>query len=80
MADRYFYAPTRFMAEGSKYIKQRADHAVAFIEQLRHSNGEWAGKPFFLFPWQEQIVRDIFGVVKPNGARQFNHCFVEICK
>jgi len=61
-------------------IKSRADHAVAFIEQLRHSKGEWAGQPFYLFPWQEQIVRDIFGVIKQNGARQFNHCFVEICK
>ncbi|MCL2072001.1 MAG: terminase large subunit, partial [Oscillospiraceae bacterium] len=41
---------------------------------------EWAGKPFRLLEWQEQIIRDIFGVIKPNGKRQFTHCFVEICK
>jgi len=80
MAEKFIYTPTRFMAEDSRYDKRRADHAVAFIEQLQHTKGEWAGKPFFLLPWQETIVRDLFGVIKPNGARQFNHCFVEICK
>jgi len=80
MAQKFVYTPTRFMAEDSRYDKRRADHAVAFIEQLQHTKGEWAGKPFLLLPWQETIVRDLFGVIKPNGARQFTHCFVEICK
>jgi len=80
MAQKFVYTPTRFMAEDSRYDKRRADHAVAFIEQLQHTKGEWAGKPFLLLPWQETIVRDIFGVIKPNGARQFNHCFVLTCK
>ena len=44
------------------------------------TKGVWAGKPFLLFDWQEQIIRDLFGVVKPNGYRQFNTAFVEICK
>jgi phage terminase large subunit-like protein len=49
-----------------------ADHAVAFINQLTHTKGEWAGKPFELFDWQEQIVRDIFGIVdRETGYRQF---------
>ncbi len=80
MAEKYIYSPTQFMAEDSYYDKRRADHAVAFIEQLQQTKGEWAGKPFYLLPWQETIIRDLFGVIKPNGARQFNHCFVEICK
>ena len=81
MAERFTYSPTRFMLPDSSYNKKRADHAVAFIEQLKHvKTSEWAGKPFTLLPWQEQIVRDIFGVIKPNGARQFVHAFVEIPK
>jgi phage terminase large subunit-like protein len=47
---------------------------------LCHTKGTWAGKPFELIDWQEQIVRDLFGVLKPNGYRQFNTAYVEIPK
>jgi len=53
---------------------------VAFIESLCHTKGTWAGKPFELIDWQEQIIRDIFGTLKPNGYRQFNTAYVEIPK
>ena len=33
--------------------------AVAFIQCLKHTKGEWYNKPFHLLPWQEQIVRDL---------------------
>ena len=26
--------------------------------------------PFYLLPWQEQIIRDIFGIVKKDGTRE----------
>ena len=74
------YRPTRFMLPTSHYDKNRADRAVSFIQSLKHTKGVWAGKPFLLFPWQEQIIRDIFGTIKANGYRQFNTAFVEICK
>ncbi|MDR1464315.1 MAG: terminase large subunit [Oscillospiraceae bacterium] len=80
MPKGFIYTPTRFMLETSRYDATRADHAVAVIESLKHTKGEWCGKPFLLLPWQEQIVRDLFGVIKPNGYRQFTHCFVEIGK
>ncbi len=74
------YAPTRFMADGSYYDKRSADFAVAFIESLCHTKGVRAGKPFCLIDWQERIVRDLFGVLKPNGSRQFNTAYIEIPK
>lgn len=74
------YEPTRFMAETSRYDDAAADFAVAFIESLCHTKGTWAGKPFELIDWQERIVRDIFGVLKPNGYRQFNTAYIEIPK
>jgi len=37
---------------------------VTFINLLKHTKGEWYGKPFDLIDWQEQIVRDLFGIVK----------------
>ena len=74
------YTPTPFKARDSAYDKQAADNAVAFIECLSHTKGTWAGKPFLLIDWQEQIVRDLFGTLKPNGYRQFNTAFIEIAK
>ena len=74
------YKPSHFMAETSHYDKRKADKAVNFIEQLRHTKGKWDGKRFWLLPWQEQLVRDIFGIVKEDGNRQFRTAFVEICK
>lgn len=74
------YTPTRFVAEGSTYDKKRADFAVAFIQALRHTKGRWAGKPFRLLDWQERIVRDLFGTIKPDGYRQFTTAYVEIPK
>ena len=74
------YKPTRFMAKDSHYDRNAADFAVMFIEQLCHTKGIWAGKKFELMDWQEQIIRDIFGVLKPNGYRQFNTAYVEIPK
>ena len=74
------YQPTRFMLPTSHYDKAKADRAVAFIENLCHTKGKWAGKRFWLLPWQEQLIRDIFGIVKPDGNRQFRTAFVEICK
>ena len=75
------YKPTRFMAADSYYDKDAADHAVCFIEKFCcHTKGTWDGEPFELIDWQEQIIRDIFGILKPNGYRQFNTAYIEIPK
>ena len=74
------YKPSQFMLPTSHYDKKTADRAVSFIENLCHTKGKWAGTPFWLLPWQEQLIRDIFGIVKPDGNRQFRTAFVEICK
>jgi len=68
------------MAKDSYYDKDAADYAVNFIECLSHTKGKWSGKPFELIDWQEQIIRDIFGTLKPNGYRQFNTAYIEIPK
>ena len=74
------YKPTRFMLPESHYDAAKADRAVRFIENLCHTKGRWAGKPFWLLPWQEQIIRDIFGIVKEDDTRQFRTAYVEIPK
>ena len=74
------YKPTKFKAKDSVYDEEAADFAVNFIECLCHTKGTWAGKPFELIDWQEQIIRDVFGTIKPNGYRQFNTAYIEIPK
>ena len=76
----FVYKPSAFMLPDSRYDEEKADRAVAFIEHLCHTKGKWAGKPFLLLPWQEQIVRDLFGIVKKNGKRQFLTAYIEIPK
>lgn len=76
----FVYKPSAFMLPDSRYDEEKADRAVAFIEHLCHTKGKWAGKPFLLLPWQEQIVRDLFGIVKENGKRQFLTAYIEIPK
>lgn len=76
----FTYTPSPFMLPESSYDKAKADRAVAFIQNLKHTKGKWDGKPFLLLPWQEQIVRDIFGIVRPDGKRQFRSAYIEIPK
>ena len=74
------YKPTRFMAETSHYDEYAADVVVTFIEELKHTKGEFYKKPFELIDWQEQIIRDIFGILKEDGYRQFTTAYIEVPK
>ncbi|WP_164683093.1 terminase large subunit [Streptococcus hyointestinalis] len=76
----YHYEPSPFMLSTSHYDKAKADRAVRFINNLSHTKGKWAGKRFDLLPWQEQIVRDLFGIVKEDDNRQFLTAYIEIPK
>lgn len=55
-----------------------ADAAVAFFPRyLRHTEGEWAGRPFVLAPWQEHdIIRPLFGWKRDDGTRRYRICDV----
>ena len=58
----------------------KAQRTVAFINNLKHTKGVWRGVPFDLLPWQDKIIRDIFGTVKEDGYRQYNTAYVEVPK
>ena len=66
--------PARRTAKGKAGIwfdPKAADHAEEFFTRfLRHTKGEWAGKPFDLQPWQrDQIIRPLFGTKRADGTR-----------
>lgn len=62
------------------YDEKKAQHAINFIHYLKHTKGQWHGVPFELLPWQDTIIRELFGTVKENGYRQYNTAYIEIPK
>ena len=49
-----------------------------FSELLPFVEGNKAGRPFALEPWQRKIVRDLFGWVRPDGTRKHRIAYIEI--
>ncbi|RKI36206.1 terminase large subunit [bacterium D16-51] len=62
------------------FDEAKAQRAVEFIRCLKHTKGRWRGQAFDLLPWQETIIRDVFGTVKEDGFRQYNTAYVEVPK
>ena len=74
------YTPTRFMAEGSHFDKERAEHAINFIQCLKHTKGRFHNEPFILLDWQKIVISTLFGTIKEDGNRQFKTAYIEIPK
>ena len=64
------------------FDEKKARRVIRFIECLKHTKGEFHGKPFKLLPWQEKIIRDVFGTVRDEAPsmRQYNQVYIEIGK
>ena len=60
------------------YDEEKAQYAVSFINNLKHTKGKWHGVNFDLLDWQDTIIKDVFGTVKDDGYRQYNFSYVEI--
>src|SRR3990167_3873678 len=56
------------------------DRVVRFFrEQLKHTKGTFAGQPFEPLPWQDALLRGIFGPLK-DGRRTIREAYVECGK
>lgn len=69
-------------AKECRFNEGLAEHAAGFFPKfLRHSKGQWAGKPFDLLPWQrDDLIYPLFGWLRPDGTRRFRRVFIEIPK
>lgn len=66
---------------GLTFSDKRADHAIRFFHEfLKLSEGEHAGQPFILQPWQQFILGSLFGWLGPDGYRRFRKFYGEIGK
>lgn len=62
-----------------RIVKDQIDpgeRAIRFIGNLTLCD-DFAGKPFVLRPWQkDEILRPLFGKLKPDGRRQYRECLL----
>lgn len=74
----------RDLVEGPKrglaWKPELAEHVFGFFRALRLADGEHAGRPFELGPWQKFIVGSLFGWLGAEGYRRFRTAYTEIGK
>jgi phage terminase large subunit-like protein len=61
------------------FDSEEAAFAIAFVESLRHSKGEWAGRKLLLSDWQAFVVANLFGWRrKADGTRRYRTAYIEV--
>lgn len=58
----FLQVPAPEDGEELRYSQEAVDRVLDFFNLLVFGQNEWAGKPFQLLPWQEQIIRAFYGV------------------
>jgi phage terminase large subunit-like protein len=51
-----------------------------FFGLLKHTKGQFAGKPFLLEAWQEKILVELLATVNGDGLRQYRQAFWAIAR
>jgi phage terminase large subunit-like protein len=75
-------ADEKAIGEGCTFDLRAADRVRRFFAQfLRHSKGEWAGKPFELLEWQwRDLIGPLFGWKRADGTRRYRRAYIEVPK
>lgn len=53
---------------------------INFCKSVRHSKGEWAGRPVILEPWEVFILGSLFGWKRADDSRRFRATLIEIAR
>ena len=77
---RYFFDFEVALEKGWHFDRKAAARAIKFIESIKHTKGEWAGRRFILEPWQQFVVWNIFGWKLADGTRRFRYVYIEIAR
>jgi phage terminase large subunit-like protein len=67
-------------ANGPAFSKACANRALRFISNLTHTKDRWAGQPFAPRPWQQTIIRELFGRMRTDDPtrRAYRTCYLEV--
>ena len=68
-------------APGFHYDEEIAQSVIDWFEDyLSFTSAKWMGKPFTFLPWQEKIMRVVYGFVDDNNLRQYRTVFIFVPK
>ena len=69
---RYLDDRAKCLEMGWIFDQKAAQRTINFFERiLKHYQGEWAGKPFILLPWEQFIFWNLDGFRNADGTRRF---------
>jgi len=73
------YDPIATAPDGHWFDTETAQTYLDFFpECLTHVEGDRAGDPFILDPWEASVAANIFGWKRPNGKRRYREVFIYI--
>jgi len=75
MESKILYKPQELKLLG----KTKAQDAIKFMTGLKLTEN-FHGQYFNPIWWQEKVIRDVYGTLKPTGYRQFTQVYLEIPK
>ena len=67
-------------AEAYRFSRPKAHAAMRFFhDELSHAKGERAKTPFYLEPWEQAVIANLFGWVdRKTGVRRFRFLFLYV--
>jgi phage terminase large subunit-like protein len=70
------------VSEGCYFDLAAAERVRTFFARfLRHTKGQFAGKPFEILPWEwDRVIAPLYGWRRPNGQRRFRRAGVAVPK
>lgn len=78
-----YLTPEPRKVPGARFDPDRVDHVLNVFSRLRHTKGQWAGRPLKPDPWQvAYFIAPVFGWVRPDGlggwVRIIREAYVEV--
>ncbi len=72
-------------ARGLRYCPETAGKAARFFPEilrlrLRVPGGTFQDVPFELLPWQDFVIRSVYGWLRADGSRRFRRMYLETAK
>jgi phage terminase large subunit-like protein len=78
MVARTIKRPTQSTTTTAPPRLTNSERAMRFVETLRQSKGEWAGRSLELLPWQREVMSKMFDTVNDDGKRQYRTSYIEV--
>ena len=66
---------------GLEFKPKTAQAYITFFQRaIRHTVGEWDGKPFDPLPWQQFILWNLYGWFREDGTRRYNYAYITVAR